>query len=32
VWTVIIWTLVNGHFLLRFPPEESQTAMGTEEL
>lgn len=32
VRTVIIWALVNGHFLLQFPSKESQTTMGTEEL
>jgi hypothetical protein len=32
VRAVIIWALVNGHFLLRFPSKESQTTMGTEEL
>lgn len=32
VRTIIIWALVNGHFLLRFPSKESQTTMGTEEL
>lgn len=31
VRTVIIWALVNGHFLLRLPAKESQATMGTEE-
>ena len=32
VRTVIVWAFMDGHFLLRFPPEESQATMGTEEL
>lgn len=32
VRTVIVWAFMNGHFLLRLPPEESQPTMGTEEL
>lgn len=28
---VIVWTLVNGHFFLRLPAKENQSAVRTEE-